>query len=167
MSLPNFSGPSSGPASGLVVHTPALLMSLSIDYKVSPSQGTSFSVEKDVSMVSRALHVDISLCLGNVVDGALDAIFGCYIQDKRDDLTSLRAQLLRGSMDTGARFKHLQSPAGDVNLCSINGQSLCVHCSTRFVSRLVRGQWACNVGIRLKGESYSNQCRCLRRLLLD
>jgi len=115
MELPNFSGPSSGPASGFVVHTLALF--------------TRLCMRSACPIMSHFvyLHVDVAVSLCDVVDSVFDAVLARHIQCKGNDLTPSRANLVCRSVDAGTFFQHLLTSSGDVNFGSVCGQCLCVH----------------------------------------
>jgi hypothetical protein len=132
MELPNFSGPSSGPASGFVVHTPALFTSLFMRSACATSHYFA------------SLHIDMAISLGDVMNGTLDTLLVRHIHDKGNDLTPSRANRVCRSVDAGTFFQHFLTSSGDVNFGSIGGQCLSVH-----LMNTLAGQWFRFVGWRL------------------
>lgn len=98
MELPNFSGPSSGPASGFVVHTPALLIRLFLRSAFFCSY--TFATGLYTAVISHILcgfldlHVNITMSLIDVVHSALDAVLVRHIHDQGDNLTPSRSNLV-------------------------------------------------------------------------
>lgn len=75
----------------------------------------------------RDSHVDVAVSLSDVIDSALDAVLVRYIEDKGNDLTPRRANLVCRSVDAGTFFQDFLTSSGDVNLGSVCSQCLCVH----------------------------------------
>lgn len=126
MELPNFTGPSSGPASGFVVHTPALFTRLFM-------RSAFATVSHFVS-----LHVDVAVSLGDLFDSAFDTVLARHIQCKGKDLTPSRANLVCRSVDAGTFFQHFLTSSGDVNFGSVCGQCLCVHLTNTLAGQRFR-----------------------------
>jgi len=75
----------------------------------------------------RDLHVDVTVGLSDVLNSTTNAVLTRHIQDKWNDLTPRRANLVCRSVDAGTFFQDFLTSSGDVNFGSVGRQCFCVH----------------------------------------